>query len=87
MQRVITYFSLMLIGVAVSGPASAADGTRLQHRNWMQKLETPGGTFSETIESLTQPTDSHLASPGTAIQHRSWIRKREILDNSQPLPL
>ncbi len=85
MQRVITYFSLILIGIAVSGPASAADGTRLQHRNWMQKLETPGGTLSESFEALMQPTDSHLAPAGTAIQHRSWIRKREILDELQPL--
>ncbi|SCY79552.1 hypothetical protein [Microvirga guangxiensis] len=87
MQRVIAYFSIVLMGAAVSGGAFAADGTRSQHQNWMQKLETPGGTLPGSFEVLMQPDGSQLAPAGTTVQHRSWIKKREILDSSPALPL
>ncbi|MCG7394170.1 hypothetical protein MHY87_14775 [Microvirga sp. ACRRW] len=87
MQRVIAYFSLALMGITTTSSAFATDDTRLQHRHWMQKLETPGGTLSESFDVLMQPADTHLAPAGTRPQHRSWIRKREILDSSPSLPL
>ena len=78
MQRVIAGFAIVFLGLTSTGYAFDADDTRTQHRDWMRKLETPGGTFPEALEMTVEHADPglHLQS-GTGAQHRSWIRKLE----------
>lgn len=88
MHRVTAFFAFLLLSTTFAAPALAAEETRSQHRNWMLKLETPGGTHLESFETLMQPDGSQgLISNGTAVQHRSWIRKLEALDSNAALPL
>ena len=78
MQRVIAGFAIVFLGITSPGYALDADDTRAQHRDWMRKLETPGGTFPEALDMIIEHADPGLRMPdGTGIQHRSWIRKLE----------
>jgi hypothetical protein len=88
MRRVIASFACLFLGIAASGHAFGADATRSQHRNWIRKLETPGGTFPRSLDLSTEhDVSEQLVSEGTAVQHRSWIRKMETPDGMLGFPL
>ena len=75
---VITCFVLTLVGVTWSNDPLHAEDTRAQHQEWIRKLETPGGTFSDALDMSLDPAGSALLlHDETAPQHRSWMRKLE----------
>jgi len=79
MQRVIAGLALLIVSLASSGEAFSADDTRAQHRDWMRKLDAPGGTLPEAVDMLMEHKNSRRLVPGgTTAQHRSWIRKLEV---------
>ncbi len=74
---IVALFVLTSVAAAPIG-AARAEETRSQHREWMRKLETPGGTFPHVLEIEAEPADSSEIMPnGTAQQHRNWLRKLE----------
>jgi hypothetical protein len=63
---------------AIANGTARAEETRSQHREWIRKLETPGGTFPFVLEIEAEPADSSMTElSGTAPQHRTWLRKLE----------
>ena len=78
-SRIIALTVVLPIAASASSEvAFATDNTRSQHREWVRKLETPGGTFPYLIEMEAEPADLSATSPnGTVLQHRSWIKKLE----------
>jgi hypothetical protein len=75
---VITGLVVILVGVAWSNDPLHAEDSRDQHREWMRKLETPGGTFPYALDMSLDAAGSSLLLPEeTAPQHRSWMRKLE----------
>jgi len=88
MHRVIAGLAVLMVSIVSSGHAFSADSTRAQHRNWMRKLDTPGGTLPESLHVIMEHDASGRLGPdGTAAQHRSWMRKLEISDPSDGVPL
>lgn len=81
MQRTIAGLAVLVFSLASSGHAFSADNTRGQHRSWMRKLDTPGGTLPDSLETIMKHEASTQPVPdGTSAQHRSWIRKRGLSD-------
>ncbi|MEZ0170954.1 hypothetical protein [Microvirga sp. TS319] len=79
MHRVMAGIVFIGFSIACSGSAFSADNTRAQHRNWMRKLDTPGGTLPESLQAILSREESEARVPdGTTAQHRSWIRKLQI---------
>ncbi|HEU6442526.1 MAG TPA: hypothetical protein VFF38_09210 [Microvirga sp.] len=88
MQRVIAGLACLTFMIASAGGASGADNTRVQHQNWIRKLDTPGGTMVDALDEIMEHEASHSLVPGgTAAQHRSWIRKRNKPDHINGVPL
>ncbi|WP_414470808.1 hypothetical protein [Microvirga sp. M2] len=83
MHRVMAGIVFVCFSVACSGSAFSADNTRAQHRSWMRKLDTPGGTLPESLQAILGREEAEARVPGgTTAQHRSWIRKLEISDQA-----
>ncbi len=83
MQRVIAGLAFLTFSIASAGGASGADNTRVQHQNWIRKLDTPGGTLLDAPDGFMEHEASHSLVPGgTAAQHRSWIRKMKTPDHT-----
>ncbi len=79
MQRATAVLTILVLSIASSNHAFGADDTRVQHRTWMRKLVTPGGTFPEELDAIMEHgTSMGLAPNGTSTQHRSWIRKQDV---------
>ncbi|MXQ12478.1 hypothetical protein [Microvirga makkahensis] len=81
MQRIIPGLAFLAFSIASTGGAFSADNTRVQHRNWIRKLDTPGGTLVDSLDVIMEDETSRRLMPGgTASQHRSWIKKLETSD-------
>ncbi|MBB3021569.1 hypothetical protein FHR70_004670 [Microvirga lupini] len=77
-STIVALFVVTSMAAAISVGTARAEETRSQHREWIRKLETPGGTFPYLLEIEAEPADSSPTTPrGTAPQHRSWLRKLE----------
>lgn len=88
MHRVIAGIVFVCYSIACSGSAFSADNTRAQHRNWMRKLDTPGGTMPESLDVIFGREESGARVPdGTTAQHRSWIRKLGISEETSSTAL
>jgi hypothetical protein len=75
---IIALFVVTSMAAAAPVGTARSEETRPQHREWIRKLETPGGTFSHAFsleDDRAEP--SALESNGTAMQHRIWLRKLE----------
>jgi hypothetical protein len=88
MHRVTAGLACLIFSIAASNHAFSADNTRTQHRDWMRKLDTPGGTLPESLHVIMERDAFGQIGPGgTAAQHRSWIKKLEISDYSNGVSL
>jgi hypothetical protein len=78
-RRVITTgIAVIFLNIASLSHAVCADDTRPQHRQWIKKLETSGGTFPRALDMFVDQDDPAVLVPGgTVPQHRLWIRKLE----------
>ncbi len=87
-RGIITCLIATLIGVAWSNGSLHTEDTRSQHREWVRKLATSGGTFPYTLDMSQKDTDPLVLIPGgTAVQHRSWMRKLEAPGGTLGFPL
>jgi hypothetical protein len=61
--RIVFIALTAVIGISFVSGAATASGTRQQHREWMRKLETPGGTFAGLVEASPHQSEIDLAKP------------------------
>jgi hypothetical protein len=87
-RSISTFLVASLIGVTLPNAPLYADDTRSQHREWVRKLDTPGGTFPYSLDMPQNDTDALVLTPdGTAVQHRTWMRKLETPGGTLGYPL
>jgi hypothetical protein len=87
-RGIITCLIATLVSVVWSSGPLHAEDTRSQHREWVRKLETSGGTFPYPLDMSQNDTNALALIPnGTAVQHRSWMRKLESPGGTLGFPL
>jgi hypothetical protein len=75
---IVALFVVTSITAASLIGTAHAEETCSQHREWIRKLETPGGTLPYVLEIEAESAASAMSAPsGTAPQHRNWLRKLE----------